>query len=300
MPLTLPPTALFGLISATSWGSADFLGGMAAKRAPALLTTCFTHATALAIALSLALGTHAAFPPWAAIGWGLAAGASGSTALALFYHSLASGHMGLKTAIAALLGAAIPAVLGVVTDGWPHPMQAGGFALAVVAIVLFTWEDGGFVLNQDVAIAALCGVAFSGFYIFARQAGAVSPFWLACCTRVAGLSILLPILLVMRPLRAWKAKASTSGNGQGNHNIKFNVKVALGIGMVAGVCDLMGTLFFIFASQRGRLDVAVVLSSLYPGVTVLLAWLFLKEKFTSRRGLAMAAALLAVPLIAAG
>ena len=94
--------------------------------------------------------------------------------------------------------------------------------------------------------------------------------------------ILLPILAIVRPKKFGDTKAG------------------LLIALAAGTCDVLGTLFYINASQAGRLDVAVILSSLYPGVTVLLAWMFLKERFTARRGMAMAAALLAVPLIAAG
>jgi drug/metabolite transporter (DMT)-like permease len=48
------------------------------------------------------------------------------------------------------------------------------------------------------------------------------------------------------------------------------------------------------------LDEAVVISSLYPAVTVLLARIFLKEHFTRWRFVGLLAALVAVPMIAAG
>jgi drug/metabolite transporter (DMT)-like permease len=62
----------------------------------------------------------------------------------------------------------------------------------------------------------------------------------------------------------------------------------------------MGTILFVRASQTGRLDEAVVISSLYPAVTVLLARLFLKEHFTRWRFVGLLVALAAVPMIAAG
>jgi len=69
-------------------------------------------------------------------------------------------------------------------------------------------------------------------------------------------------------------------------------------GIAAGILDVSGTFFFIRASQSGRLDVAVVLVSLYPVITVLLAKVFLKEHFTPIKLAGMIAALLAMPMIA--
>ena len=71
-------------------------------------------------------------------------------------------------------------------------------------------------------------------------------------------------------------------------------------GVLTGCIDSLGTILFVRASQTGRLDEAVVISSLYPAVTVLLARLFLKEHFTRWRFVGLLAALAAVPMIAAG
>jgi drug/metabolite transporter (DMT)-like permease len=70
--------------------------------------------------------------------------------------------------------------------------------------------------------------------------------------------------------------------------------------VLTGCIDSLGTVLFVRASQTGRLDEAVVISSLYPAVTVLLARLFLKEHFTRWRFVGLLAALAAVPMIAAG
>jgi drug/metabolite transporter (DMT)-like permease len=68
--------------------------------------------------------------------------------------------------------------------------------------------------------------------------------------------------------------------------------------MLAGCLDVSGSALFVRASQTGRLDAAVVLTSLYPAVTVLLAHFFLKEHFTRWKTAGILAALLAVPMIA--
>ena len=78
------------------------------------------------------------------------------------------------------------------------------------------------------------------------------------------------------------------------------VTLALAVGAFAGCLDVTGTIMFVRASQTGRLDTAVVLTSLYPVITVLLARVFLKEHFTRWKTVGMAAALAAVPMIARG
>jgi len=72
----------------------------------------------------------------------------------------------------------------------------------------------------------------------------------------------------------------------------------LGIALTAGILDITGSVVFVRASQIGRLDNAVVLSSLYPAITVVLARIFLHEHFSRARTLGMVAALAAVPMIA--
>jgi uncharacterized membrane protein len=71
------------------------------------------------------------------------------------------------------------------------------------------------------------------------------------------------------------------------------------LGLVAGCIDVSGTVLFIRATQTGRLDTTVILSSLYPAITVLLARLILKEQFTAWKVVGVLAALAAVPMIAA-
>ena len=83
---------------------------------------------------------------------------------------------------------------------------------------------------------------------------------------------------------------------------KFAPSYPLGfaLGVLAGCVDVTGTVMFVRASQTGRLDTAVILSSLYPAVTVLLARFLLKERFTRLRTVGMIAALAAVVMIAHG
>ena len=293
------------------WGTSDFTGGYASRRANAFVFTAFSHLCALILMVVLALAQHAPFPSRTSILWALLAGGIGGFSLAIFYRALAEGKMGLTAPIAALLGAAIPTLADIAMEGAPHAWTFAGFALAIVAIWLITRaepvrnsmqdsapqseEDTDNQLDDEqvddeektgavpkgVAVAALAGVGFAAFYLCIRQAGAGSPLWIAAVSRAASfLATAVAVIVTKAPLRLDLPRAAMAA--------------------VAGSFDITGSALFIFASQHGRLDEAVVISSLYPAVTVILARLILKEHFSRWRFIGLLAALAAVPMIAAG
>jgi len=268
----------FSLAAVFAWGTSDFLGGYGARRANAFVLTAVAHLSGLVLMAAVALATHSPFPSETAVAWALLGGLSGGSALAIFYRALATGRMGLTAPVAAVLGAAIPTVFGMFREGLPQAAQMVGFALAAVGIWLISrTEDGS--PAEGVGMAALAGVGFAGFYLCMKQAGDGSAFWLAATSKVASFTLTGLIVLLGRGARA----IDRSG---------------IVVGVLAGCLDIIGSVLFIRASQSGRLDAAVVLSSLYPAVTVLLARLILKEHFTRWKALGMVSALLAVPMIA--
>ncbi|MGA7381051.1 MAG: DMT family transporter, partial [Terriglobales bacterium] len=257
--------------------TSDFLGGYASRRSNAFVFTTIVHLSGLLLMFGVALAGHSPFPARAGVLWALAAGASGGAGLAIFYRALASGRMGLTAPVAAVLSAAIPTVFGMFTEGAPRPLQIAGFILAASGIWLISRpEDGS--RPQGIGTAVFAGICFAGYYLFIKQAGNESAVWLSAISRIASFVLTGTIVILGR-----------------NYQV---TRQGVGIAVVAGVLDISGSVMFVRAAQTGRLDAAVVISSLYPAITVLLARLFLKEHFTHWKGVGMFAALLAVPLIA--
>jgi drug/metabolite transporter (DMT)-like permease len=282
--IQLAPAA-YSVTAVFLWGAADFAGGYGSRRANAFVLTAFSHVCAFVLMFTIALGQHGAFPSRASIVWALIAGAVGGFSLAIFYRALSSGQMGLTAPIAALLGAAIPTMIDIALEGAPSRWTVGGFVLAILAIWLITRPDPSDEPDSSgrpagVGMAALAGVGFAGFYLCIHQASG-SPVWVAAISRVGSFATTAIAVVVTRaPLTLDRPRAT--------------------LGMFAGFLDITASALFIYASQRGRLDEAVVITSLYPAVTVLIARVVLKERFSRWKFVGLLAALAAVPLIAAG
>lgn len=271
--------AAYGLTAVGVWGASDFLGGVGARRVNAFLFTAIVHISGLVVIAALALLMHEPFLANTSVVWSLISGAVGGIALALFYRALASGNMGLVAPVAAVLGAAIPAIVTAFAEGVPGYRHVFGFILAGIGVWLISRTEAGAGRPEGLGMAVLAGIGFAGFYLCVHRAGNASPLWIAACSRSGAFLVTGSIVLFGRYVRA----------------VPMPV---LAIALLAGIFDVTGSAVFIRASQIGRLDDAVVLSSLYPTVTVLLARIILHEHFSRARTIGMFAALAAVPMIA--
>jgi drug/metabolite transporter (DMT)-like permease len=278
MPTEYTAAAL-SLAAAACWGTGDFSGGIAAKRANPFGVVVFAHGTGLACMLLLALLTREPVPSHAALLWGAAAGLTGGFGLVSLYRALAIGQMGINAPVAAVITGALPVVFGIAKQGMPAPVQIGGFALAMVAIWLIALPAGELGRPKGLGLAIAAGFGFGLYLICSNQAASEAVFWPLVAARAASmLEMLLVVTLARQP---WKSSASL-----------------LPYMLIAGALDSAGNALFMYAVRHGRLDVATVLSSLYPASTVLLARLILKERISGVQALGMLAALASVPLIA--
>jgi drug/metabolite transporter (DMT)-like permease len=268
------------LATAAVWGGGDFAGGIATKRANVFRVVAGAHACGLLLMLLLVWITGEAFPPRSTLLWGAVAGITGAVGVAALYRALAIGRMGIVAPVAAVITGVLPVLAGIYTEGMPDRIQLVGFVVALVSIWLIARPDGEIDTHRGLGLAVLAGVMFGLFFIACKQAGHHAVFWPLVAARTT--STLLMLLIVVfsagdrRPLRP-----------------------ALVPIVFAGILDTSANALFIAATQRGRLDVTSVLSSLYPASTVILARIFLKERMSVTQNAGIIGALVSVALIAA-
>lgn len=275
-------SAGLGLFAAAAWGGSDFVGGLGARRAPAILVVVSGHLVSFLILVSVCLAMHIAPPGGRDLLVASVAGFEGALALAIFYRALAMGAMGLTAALTGLLTALAPVLFSFVSDGLPGPVTAVGLLAGLGAIWLITHtpsRDGPATPPRALLLGALAGLGFGFQLILFKMASGGGLLWTMTSARAAGCLAIVLVILVSPPKRPW------TGFWQ--------------LGVAAGLLDTFGNLLYLRAAQMGRLDVAAVVCSLYPAGTILLAALVLRE-FPSKRQLAgMALALGAVALLSA-
>src|SRR5436309_9897404 len=136
-----PPFAI-AVLSSVLWGIADFTGGIAAKRAPAMLVTAFSGLGALVV-LMVAMPFMPGAPTAADLGWGAAAGVCGAAGASLMYRVLALGPMSLASPVFSLIGLCVPVGSGLVAGERPSALAWFGVALAMSAIPLLSTTAEG-------------------------------------------------------------------------------------------------------------------------------------------------------------
>lgn len=271
---------LYGLASAISWGAGDFAGGLATRKLSAYRAVFWADLLGLSALIVVVNAYHESIPPIHNLMFAGLSGVLGSLGLLILYYSMGKGQMSIAAPVSALFAAALPVLVGVFTEGFPTRIQFIGFALALLAVWLISQ---GTTLRfhidhlSDLQLPLLAGLGFGSYFIFMHYAtqGISSTFWPMVASRTAGTLMLLVFVLSRRE--------------------SFSVpRDTWGVVLINAFLDLGGNLFYILADKVGRLDISAILSSLYPGATVILAWLILKEKISRWQALGILLALASI------
>jgi drug/metabolite transporter (DMT)-like permease len=287
-----------GLAASFFWGASDFVGGLATRKAHVVMVVAMAHSLSLGLLLLIALVTHSPLPPERFALLGLCAGAFGGVALILYYQALSLGEMGLTTALTGLLTALVPVAYSFFTQGWPKSTQIAGFVLAGAAIALIAYAPAGRPRPLALGLASLSGLGFGVFLVVLKIGSTHSLIWQLIFSRMASATIAVGIVVLVLVRSSLQGTTGPGSTGQGaSWRKQASANRFLWVAGSAGVLEATGSLLYMRSASEGRLDVAAVLASLYPVVTIVLAAWFLKERTTSSQALGMALALGAVVLV---
>jgi uncharacterized membrane protein len=272
---------LFGLTSAITWGAGDFTGGMASRKTGAFRAVLFGEIIGLSIITVVAMIVWQPIPNLGIWLLSMVAGALGTFGILLLYYSMTKGLMSIATPVSALLAALLPVLVGSFTESLPTLVTFIGFIFALSAVWLISQSQDGVktLLSHisDLRLPLLAGLGFGFYFVLIHAATRTATLWPMVASRLGGVLILSLFMALRRePL-----------------NVESS---AWPMVFLNGVLDVGGNLFFVLAGQTGRLDIASVLSSLYPGTTVILAWIFLKERLSRTQWIGIFAAMIAIIL----
>lgn len=273
--------AILALLSSLTWGSSDYLGGMLAKRRPAIAVVGGSQPFGLLLALAGALLTGKWFFSQEILIDGIASGVSGLAGLICFYTALSSGRMGIVSPISSL-GVMLPLFIGLAHGEEPSRMQMLGIGVAIVGIVLASGPEVRGGANAKPVIFAFCAAVTFGLAIFFMARGAdASPIMTIVTMRITQVSILALVAIALR-------------------SIGGLVKQDLPMLAAIGFSDALANILFTSAAALGLLSITSVLGSLYPMVTVVLAWWLNRERLARVQYWGIGATMIGVLAITVG
>jgi drug/metabolite transporter (DMT)-like permease len=263
---------VLGLAAALLYGGADFGGGLLSRHLGSLRVNALGSIAAATLSLLVLAVARSGEPSLRAIGWGFVSGIGGGVGTLMLYRGLARGQMSVVGPVSAVGAAVLPAVAGVAMGQHLEPLAAAGVVLALPAIALVAGAGSAGRSRSGLADGLAAGTGFGVLFVGLAQAGPHAGLWPIASEQISAAVIVLVV-------------AIASGE-----RLRVSVRSAA-MPIVVGLGGMSATLLFFFATQSGTLATVAILTSLYPGVTVLLARLVLHERFsaTQRAGLGLAA-----------
>jgi len=280
------PAYAIAALSSLLFGGADFLGGIAARRAPALRVTGFSCLSALAVLALGMLFIHGA-PTRTDLAWGAAAGVCSAAGATLMYRALALGPMSLASPVFCLIGVSVPVLFGFASGERPSVIAWTGLALAALAIPLLSMagEGPGHLPRAHVRRTLVASI----------MAGLVIGWFLVVVSRIGGSAGLLPLglarIVAIAILGGWMLARRQS---------LLPAAAARAPALAAGALDSAANVAYLMAVHMAPLMLVSALVSLAPAVTVLVARFGLGERWSVAQGIGLIVALAAGVCISLG
>jgi drug/metabolite transporter (DMT)-like permease len=274
------------LVAALSYGVGDFVGGVGGRRTEPALIPIGIQTVGLVAALVAVAVLPGNGPTVGALSWGAISGIGSGIGNAALFRGFARGQMSVVAPLSAVLTAALPVVVGLVTGDRLSPSGWAGLVLALPAIFLVSWSGAAGFRLADLGYGLPAGGGFGLLFIALDRAGTEHGAWPLLPGQLVALLIALAaaIPVLRRPrYRRWQPWAGV---------LRWSVSAGL-LGAAANYC-------FLAATGAGQLTIAAVLAGLYPAVTVLLAMLILRERPRLAQAAGLVGAGAAVVAMAAG
>lgn len=273
---------VLALLASLLWGGADFVAGTATRRLHPLAVTGAAHVAGfVGLAVWAAVdGGVAGWRDWLPVA--LAAGVLAYLGLAAFYLALARGPMGVVAPIAAG-GSALPVAYDLLRGVVPPPLQVGGLVLAVVGAILASGPDvrSGRITAWVLGLTVFSAVTYGVLMLVVAAGSEEHPAQTLAGIRLTSVVLTAVLLLATRSTGGLRAADTPTV-------------------LFVGVADTGANVAYALASTRGQVGVAVVLASLFPVVTALLARVVHDERLRPVQVAGVAAAVAGVVLIASG
>ena len=277
--------SLLALLSSLLWGSADYHAGNMSKRLPSIVVLGINQAFGLLFGLGLIVVTSGWISPSLANdGYfinGALAGLAGYAGLLCLYAGLSTGRMGVVSPISSL-SVLLPLFFALVIKG---DRLSTTVTIGVIAAVLGGFLASGPELTQGlplkpVLLAIGAALGFGTALTFMAIGSQESSLMTMVMMRTTTLLVSVGLFIQRGNLGGVKAK---------------DIPLLAAI----GIADFSANLLLGIATTKGLVSIAMVLGSLYPIATAVLAYLFLKERLHKVQYLGVVLAVAGVALISA-
>ncbi|MGO4104775.1 EamA family transporter [Leifsonia sp. YAF41] len=255
------PLAL-ALSAALTYGVSDFTAGLAARRAHFLWVTLASIVVALIMVAATLPWTSPTLPNPDAVEWGALSGLGTAIGSLALYRGFSRGEMSVAGPISAVGAAVLPALVGVAIGDRLPPLAIAGVIVALPAIWLVSRASShdGAPFRAGALDGCIAGLGFGVLFIGLNRAGNQDGLWPVAAGQAAALLVIGITIAFTQPTRPTRS-----------------AKIGWLV-LATGALGVAGTVSYFYASQLGILTLAAVVTSLYPAITVLLAFLLLHER----------------------
>jgi drug/metabolite transporter (DMT)-like permease len=278
---------VLALTAAMAYGSADFVGGVAARHVRPVVVALSAQLAGFVLLLAALPLLGAPVPASGDLLLGAVAGLFSGTGLALLLKALARGPMSVVAPTTALCASLVPILAGLGAGERPGSLALIGIGATVLAVVLITREHApGTVVAASarsvLPLAVIGGTTFGVFFALLDRTADSAGLW----PLVAARSTSIPLLAVL-------ALAARRAEGPGERR-------PAPIVALSGVLDMAANIAYLVALRHGMLAVVAAITGLYPAATVLLARRHLDEQLRRPQLAGLGAGVAAAVLIAVG